>query len=1780
MTNLPPSSSKENRTFKNGQWIGMVTGLLILSGAAYFYGRNFVDNQLSPLISKELGKILDRPVHLGQLKAISLNHLEFATSQILPTKNDPDQITIAKVIVKFNPWQAITQRLIVLNIEAFNPDIYLEQSVRGDWLLTPLKIPAAGKDNLIKLEFKKLLIEQGRVTLRARNLHKLLNPPLRINIKNGQLELKIDKSSLIEYQLAGAIGKGNLQAKGTTDLNNYLTKVKLISGQLPVQEVTKLLPVSLPLAGGHLGTQLQVDFQPNRPLKLAGKAQFSQVMIKLPQLPEPISKVQGSVKFIDSKIIVDDGITAEFGNTKSRIRGILDLVRGYQLSLLTEPFSFSDILRTLKIKTLSIKLKGSAQARVKVTGELNKPQLALYLYSTKSDTQIDKITLNQFKIRGKLSGSDLALQDWQASPLVGGQLSGNGQATIFSEKRPSVFTLNFKAKDIPADILAKTYALALPAKLGTVNMFGQIKGKLVDPNQIRLSGHAQGNLLGGTINLNNVEYYNRYNSWKAQLKVENIEPDISGLPSSKVGTYLNMKGTLDHNAVRSLKIKGNAQVLVSQGKIDIPSITVQDGYWNANLRTDRLQIPLPGLPVKSSLNANIWADGSLAKMQETLKAKGNAELFFNQGKIIVDQLAIKAGNWNAQVQANNLDISPFVAKVPGKINANLAMTGLLRDPIKNIQAKGSAQVSSRQGQIALSQINLKNEQWQTKAQLKDIKLAAISPQLKGKLRGVISLQGNLSKLTLDNIKAQGDLHFSQGISLIDQPLDTRFNWQGKRLELLKVSAKDIRLKGYLDIDTQKLNQGISGLADFYVEVAARNLNLEKLPLPNSLAKIKSQGYLDFSGELKGNPKSPQVRGNLALKKFSFGPIIVEPILTGTIVANRSIGSNLKLIGKKDRIIAHLDPNFKLKNIDLELESVKLSASTYNNYVDLTVKSLSLSWLKEFLQYSALPVNAQMLALSGNFFGDFKLDLEKKELLGNHLQITNPVLGPIRGDLFSGDLSFLSGNLALKKGSFKIKNAQYQIDGLLKIGGDFDFQVNTKTKDADIQSTLEALDIFEFGDFAHIFSSPVYTKARGLYTEKQIEQGPIFDIGKSDASVTYQLRRYSEIKTLFNLEQEKDKQKFTLPELRKLKGNFDAELSLSGSLKQAINAQFSFIGQRWQWDKLSIEEILAKGELHNGNAIELKPVKIRSGDSVVSLSGNIDNYQQTGELELIKIPLSLIDEFFGLPPNLNFAGMLNADLLLEGNRSNPQAKGTIDIVDGTVNKTPLKSAQAQFIYRDSVLSFSANSILSNGTPPVTLEGKFPYQLPFAKKAPLNDDFAFNVNLQDGGLMLLNILTREEWRWLSGRGIVDLSVYGSFDHRQNKLAAVKVDGSIELTNGALAAQFIPDQPITGINGKIYLDFDRINIRELNAKFSGSQIKVSGDLPLTKSSLSVSKNLSIDFGGLAFNLKGLYKGGLRGQLTFTGTALNPHIGGNIELSNGQILLGSLIGETIQPNYSSESGKMATPVIEFDNLELTLKDGVQLNQFPVLSFDTNGSLFLNGTLDQPHPEGTIKLKGGLVNLFTTQFRLGGGEENTATFSPSHGLDPYLKIRLYSSAAETQRNLIRTDNLSSEINNPFTANIDSLQTVRIEAKVDGYASDLEHNIELTSVPARSQTEIITLLGGGGDPTIGLANLASSAILGSFQETLRSSLGFSQFRVFPTQLINPQDRIGTAQMGIAAEVGVDISPSIFFSAQQILNIQRPTQFGLRYSINDNLYIRGSSNFSDDSRAVVQYEFRF
>jgi translocation and assembly module TamB len=141
----------------------------------------------------------------------------------------------------------------------------------------------------------------------------------------------------------------------------------------------------------------------------------------------------------------------------------------------------------------------------------------------------------------------------------------------------------------------------------------------------------------------------------------------------------------------------------------------------------------------------------------------------------------------------------------------------------------------------------------------------------------------------------------------------------------------------------------------------------------------------------------------------------------------------------------------------------------------------------------------------------------------------------------------------------------------------------------------------------------------------------------------------------------------------------------------------------------------------------------------------------------------------------------------------------------------------------------------------------------------------------------------------------------------------------------------------------------------------------------------------------------------------------------------------------------------------------------------------------------------------------------------------------------------------------------------------------LEQNLELSSSPARSEQEIVALIGGGfvntlgqGNTTLALANIAGNTLLLDVQNSIANALGLSEFRLGPALV----DRGSFEQLALEVKAGVDITSNFSVSVERVLVDERPTDFSVRYRINDEVILRGATDFDDNHRALFEYQLRF
>ncbi|WP_231866975.1 translocation/assembly module TamB domain-containing protein, partial [Anabaena sp. 4-3] len=1241
-------------------------------------------------------------------------------------------------------------------------------------------------------------------------------------------------------------------------------------------------------------------------------------------------------------------------------------------------------------------------------------------------------------------------------------------------------------------------------------------------------------------------------------------------------------GAVDEFTPQTIQATGQARLNVGNGTITAANIQLANGRYQAQVQANNVPVQrLANVPpqFQGNLTGQLNVAGAVDALSlQTIQATGQARLNAANGTITAANIQIANGRYQAQVQANNFPVQRLAAVPPqfqGNLTGQLNVAGGVNSlSPQSIQASGQASLNLAGGNVTLSNIQLANGRYQALVAASGVQLNRFNQQLRGQLGGELQVAGNLASTRLADIKAAGQVQLSQGLPGIERPLTAALAWNGERLTIAQASGKGINISG--NILANATQPGIPQITALNLNVQAQDFNLQQLPvtLPN---QVDVKGRVDFDGRITGKLPLPNIAGQMALKDLVVQGIAFEPLLTGSVQSGQ--GLNLDLRGDSDRIALNLNANNRPESFLVQRQQALAQGQVRGN--DWTVKVANFPL--QILNLSP-PPNLRLGAgkVAGLLTGDLQFNQRTYASTGN-IAIANPTIGRIQGDQLTAQFRYNNGTATLGSGGFIKGNSRYTLAGTFAQtpqGPQVKGKLNVNQ--GNIQDVLTVAQIFELQDLQGNAAKPNYGNAEDLITYPQgLPNLPLLD----------QMKRLAEIEALLAAE-EQQRNASPIPDLANLQGTFSGEVAVDTTTPQGLAVQFNLDGQNFTWGKdtqpnrfYQADRIIAEGSFTNG-VLQLRPLRISLQDSLVAFAGNIGGEDQSGQLRVSNVPLQLLNNFVNLP--IGVTGNLSGTAALAGSIANPQSRGELQITNGSLNQKPIQSANASFSYANGRLNF--NSTVAVAAPePVNINGSIPYQLPFASVAPDSNQISLDVQVENEGLALLNLLTQQV-TFEAGKGKVNLTVEGT---TQKPI----VNGIATVQDATFSAQALPEGKLRDVTGRVQFDFDRILVENVQGKFSRGQVTASGEIPIFNNDLTINNPLTVNLDQLALKLKGLYQGGASGNLLITGSALNPAVGGKVSLYDGQVLLAestnndSTLTSDVNislPTQNKQNKQVVSDesaIARFNDLELELGKNVEITRPPILSFRATGDLTVNGTFADPIPVGIIRLRDGGVNLFTTQFKLARGAEQTATFRASQPRDPDLDVQLFAKVLD----VVQNSNFSDSRLTP--TGLAALENVRVEAIVNGPASRLNESLELRSSPSRSETEIVALLGGGfvdtqgrADSTLGLINIAGSAVLNNFQSAfsqIGGAFGLSELRIFPTVISdNPEAGKSTSSIELAAEAGVDISNKFSLSAIKILTASDPFQWGINYRINDKFRVRASTNLEDDSRAVFEFQTRF
>ncbi|MEJ6484239.1 translocation/assembly module TamB domain-containing protein [Nostoc punctiforme UO1] len=1324
----------------------------------------------------------------------------------------------------------------------------------------------------------------------------------------------------------------------------------------------------------------------------------------------------------------------------------------------------------------------------------------------------------------------------------------------------------------------------------------QIAGNRDNFSLKTLRGTGEGSLAigGGKVTAKNIQVANGV--YQAQVQAKNVPvQQLAKVPKQFQGALsgqFDVAGSVDSFKPQTIQASGQARVNVAAGTITAKNIQVANGVYQAQVQANNVPVrQLAAVPpqFRGTLTGQVNVAGSVESFQpKAIQAMGQGRLDVAGGTITASNIQVANGVYQAQVQANNVPLQQLAA-VPPQLRGTLTGQANVAGSVESfqpqtIQASGQGRLDVAGGTIAASNIQLANGRYQAVVNADGVELNRFNQQLRGQFGGQLQLAGTVGSSKLADVRAAGQVQLSQGLPGLEQPLTAAIAWSGERLTIERATAPGLSVTGNILANAKKA--GIPEITALNLNVQAQNYNLKQLPInfPNQVAVA---GRVDFNGQVTGKLPLPNVVGQINLRDLVVQDIAFEPLLTGNIDSAQGRGLNLNLAGKSDRLAFNLDANNRPKSFLVKWQEASATGNVQGNDWALKVANFPL----QILNLTPPPITRLGAGkIAGLLTGDLLFNQQTLAATGN-LAIANPQIGWVKGDRIAAQFRYSDGKGTLTNSEFVKGKSSYALVGTFAQSSKGpQLQGKLNVSQGEIQDVLALTQIFDLQNLPG-GSAEIYGTAEDLNTTPQ---------GVPNQPLLTQIQRFSEIETLVAEQQEQRLNSTPIPDLADLKGTFNGEVAVNTATANGLSVDFNLNGQNFAWGKkeernryYTADKVIAEGNFENG-VLSLRPLRIESQNRLIAFTGNVGGDEQSGQLRVNNFPVQLLNNFVKLP--VGITGNLNGTAALAGSIANPQARGELQITEGLLNQKAIESARASFSYANGRLNFGSTVAVA-GPKPVDITGSIPYKLPFASVAPESEQISLDVKLENEGLGLLNALTNQVV-FEKGEGEVDLKVRGTLQKPQ-------VEGIATVNNATFSAQALPGK-LRRVTGKVLFNFDSILVENLQGRFSRGKVEVAGEIPIfNNQNVSITNPLTVNLDQLALNLKGLYQGGASGNLQITGSALNPAIGGKVSLFDGQVLLAESTDATSSANSSLgvsptkenkqskaeiENGKgnalaqgLPSGIARFNNLDLELGKNVQITRPPILNFRATGNLIVNGSINQPVPNGTIQLEQGGVNLFTTQFNLARGYKHTATFSPSEPRDPNLDIRLFAKVLDVTQ--------SNDFGKVNSTGLSALESVRVEATINGLASKLNENLELTSSPSRSQTEIVALLGGGfvdtqgrGDSTLGLINIAGSAVFNNFQSAFNqigSTFGLSELRIFPTVISeNPEAGRSSSTLELAAEAGVDISTKISVSSIKILTTNDPFQWGVNYRINDEFRVRASTNLTDDSRAVVEYQTRF
>ncbi len=485
------------------------------------WGWLYIQDDLSPQLSKTLTNYLERPVDLGDVEGVTFGTVTLGPSNIGASDTDSTTLTAEGVVVEFDLIETILKSKIGLDITVIEPEGYLAQDPEKGWLNVdiPEKEPPE-EPNRFEISVDDVRFRDGELTLVPLPPEGETPEPIFLTAVRGSVNTEkvviVDRDALnFRFEVTGEpVDGGEVTLKGevqpveavpptdkaqdeadellvegeslTSDSEASVSRTKIDwatnllvrADKAPLADVLQFTLSTIDLAtnevvveSGVISGTMDMAFRPGEEIDYSGIISAEDATIETALLPLPVENAAGQTQF-QGNLWTVDRLSGDYGAIENIVAaGLIDFDSGYELKAVKSNVSVKAFANTVDLE-LPVPTEGVFDAIAFVTGPIAQPEFSGTVTAATA-VDVDRVTFNSAAGNFLLQGAQLYLDDIVATPTTGGAITGSGQVSL-TEGAP--FTFQLAGRSLPARQLANLYDIRPNFTIGLVSANATVIG--------------------------------------------------------------------------------------------------------------------------------------------------------------------------------------------------------------------------------------------------------------------------------------------------------------------------------------------------------------------------------------------------------------------------------------------------------------------------------------------------------------------------------------------------------------------------------------------------------------------------------------------------------------------------------------------------------------------------------------------------------------------------------------------------------------------------------------------------------------------------------------------------------------------------------------------------------------------------------------------------------------------------------------------------------------------------------------------------------------------------------------------------------------------------------------------------------------------------------------------------------------------------------------------------------------------------------------------------------